>query len=161
MAERPAGPRARLRAALARRARDEEGTVLVMVPAGLLVMILLGAMAFDLSLAFAGERRVADLAASWANDAATQVSDATFYGTSESQVRLDPLRVEQVVLAARAGLVDPGLEDLVAEATVLPDGVSVEVRVAARVPFLFLDAVPGMRFREVDATSVATLVVGG
>ncbi len=141
------------------RSHDEDGSVLVMVPAGFLVMIMLGAMAVDLSLAFAGERRVADLAASIANAAASQVDDTVFYGTAGSDVQIDQGRVA-ILLAAEQLLAeqDPALVGVQVTAG-FPDALSVAVTVTADVPYLFLDAIPGMGSRRVDATSVATLVI--
>lgn len=138
--------------------QDEDGSILIMVPAGFLVVILLGAMAVDLSLMFANERRVADLAASMANAAAAQVDDAAFYGTG-SPVVLDHDRVGQLLEAERLlAEQDPGLVDVEVTA-MFPDALTVAVTVTADVPYLFLDAIPGMRARRVDATSVASLVL--
>ncbi len=138
---------------------DEDGSILIMVPAGFLVMILLGAMAVDLSLMFASERRVADLAASMANAAAAQVDDAAFYGTSGSTVALDRERIGQLLEAERLlAEQDPGLLD-VAVSVAFPAPLSVAVTVTADIPYLFLDAIPGMGSRRVDATSVASLVL--
>ncbi len=131
--------------------------MLILVPVGLLVIILLGAMAFDLSLAFAGERRVADLAASWANDAAASISDDAFYSAGQV-VEIDLDRARDAVEARLAALDDPGLtvDDVRVERL---DPVTLRVTVTGRVPLLFLDAVPGMGERVVESTSVVSLVV--
>lgn len=145
-----------LRAAAAR-LDDQDGTVLVLVPVGLLIIIMLGAMAFDLSLAYAGERRVADLAASWADDAATRVDDLAFYGGG-NDVAIDLDLAREVVLARADELDDPGLfvDDVEVD---LLDPTTIRVTVTGRVPLLFLDAVPGMAERVVASTSIVRLVV--
>lgn len=137
---------------------SQDGSVLLLVPVGLLVILLLGALAVDLSLAFAGERRVADLAASWAEAATAEVSDAAFYAGGGA-VELDEAEMRTRVLAELAVLDEPGLRDVSVRVRRL-DARTVEVAVSADVPRLFLDAAPGMRSRRVDAVAVAVLVVG-
>jgi hypothetical protein len=132
----------------------ERGSVLALMPVAVLVFIVLGSLTVDASLAFLGEREVANLASAVANDAATQGIDVVrYYGTGE--LVIDPVRVREVADAAlaRSGL--DHLEDLTIETDVI--GESVVVRVRARVRSLFSRALPGgLETREVAASSRAT-----
>lgn len=137
------------------RERDgEHGSVLALMPVAVLVFIVLGSLVVDASLAFLGEREVANLASAVANDAATQGIDVVrYYGTGD--LIIDPVRVREVADAAvaRSGL--DHLEDLTIETDVI--GESVVVRVRARVRSLFSRALPGgLETREVAASSRAT-----
>ena len=135
--------------------RDRErGSVLALMPVAVLVFIVLGSMAVDASLAFLGEREVANLASAVANDAATQGIDVVrYYGTGE--LVIDPVRVREVADAAvaRSGL--DHLEGLTIETDVIGDAVVVRVR--AQVRSLFSRALPGgLELREVAASAQAT-----
>lgn len=142
------------------RGEGEEGTILLLVPAGLLVMILLGAMAFDLSLAYAGERRIADLAASWANDALARLDLEAFYSGAQ-RLRLDQDAARRAVLEAWAASDDPGVAIVLPPEVSFPDPLTIVVQVTGEVPLLFLDVLPGMHSRTVETVSSASLVVTG
>ena len=135
--------------------RDRErGSVLALMPVAVLVFIGLGSLAVDASLAFLGEREVANLASAVANDAATQGIDVVrYYGSGD--LVIDPVRVRAVADAAvaRSGL--DHLEGLTIETDVVGD--SVVVRVSAKVRSLFSRALPGgLELREVAASAQAT-----
>lgn len=132
----------------------ERGSVLALMPVAVLVFIVLGSMAVDASLAFLGEREVANLASAVANDAATQGIDVVrYYGTGE--LVIDPVRVREVADAAMARSGLDHLEGLTIETDVVGD--SVVVRVRAQVRSLFSRALPGgLELREVAASAQAT-----
>ena len=135
--------------------RDRErGSVLALMPVAVLVFIGLGSLAVDASLAFLGEREVANLASAIANDAATQGIDVVrYYGSGD--LVIDAARVREVAdaAAARSGL--EHLEGLTIETDVVGD--SVVVRVRAQVRSLFSRALPGgLELREVAASAQAT-----
>lgn len=71
-----------------RRRRDEDGNVLALVPVAIIVLLGLAALAIDGALLYLAERRVTDLAAAAATDAAGYLDDQTFY--AEGRVELDP-----------------------------------------------------------------------
>ncbi len=82
--------------------RSERGGVLLLFPVGLLVVVLLGAIAVDLGNVWLQQRRLADATDSAANDAVT-------YGLDQDRLRrhgdlaLDPERVREAVLASVSG----------------------------------------------------------
>lgn len=139
----------------------EEGTILLMVPAGLLVMIMLGAMAFDMSLAYAGERRIADLAAGWANDALVRIDLDQFYAADDQEIRLDQDAARAAVRDAWLALDDPGVILANPPLVSFPDPLTIRVEIVGEVPLLFLDVVPGVHSRVIDTVSTASLVVTG
>jgi len=61
--------------------------VLLLVPAGVLIVIALGAMAVNAALLFQGERRAANVASSVANDVATLALDVDYF-RAEGEYRL-------------------------------------------------------------------------
>lgn len=134
----------------------ERGSVLMLMPAAVLVLLVLAAITVDHACVFLGEREVADAAAAAANDVATLVDEAHYRATGE--VRLECDRAQQVADAAFAAR-EP--------AWLLGGGVEVvacggdRVRVVARgdVGFVFAKAIPGAADRatvEAAATAVAT-----
>lgn len=134
---------------------DQTGSVLALMPAAVLVFIVLGSLAVDSAVAYLGEREVSNLAASVANDAATEGIDLPrFYASGE--VVLDPVRVQAVAEQALSANAGRHLQGLTIETDVV--GVDrVLVRVRARVRSLFARALPnGYEDREVGATAEAT-----
>jgi hypothetical protein len=120
----------------------------MLMPAGVLVVLLLGAIAFDLSLVFLRQRQASSLATDVANDVATAALDEDAF-RSEGVFRLDPERAEELGV----GLV--GVSDLTevvqdVEVEVIgPD--EVRVRVVLQVDYVFARAIPGAS----DGTTVA------
>ena len=140
------------------RERSQRGSVLMLVPAAVLVLIALAAIAVDSAIVFMAQRQAGDIAAAAANDAAgAALSEGAFYGGGA--VALDPARVATVAadaVAARGG----GL-DLVGPPSIVVRGRQVCVTVQARVRYLFSPAVPGApRGRTVTARAAATAVEG-
>lgn len=130
----------------------------MLVPAGVLVTLLLGAICFDLSLVFLRQRQASSVAADVANDLATTALDvATFRATGD--YALDPTRADargRDLLAAS----DLGEDVVDASITVTaPDTVTVRVTVA--VDYVFAAAIPGAADgTEVTATATAVAAVG-
>ena len=86
--------------------RRDRGSVLLLFPAGVLVVLLLGAIAVDASIAFLGQREIANAVAAAANDAATaSLSDAAFYGSGD--IALDQARATDLAEARVRGALDP------------------------------------------------------
>lgn len=126
----------------------------MLMPAAVMVVLVLGAIAFDLTVVHLGEREVADAASAAANDAVT-------HGLDEDALRnhgtylLDPGRVDEAVqrsLAAR------GLTDHAPTVVIQPLGADgVEVTVAMQVDYVFARALPGPSSTTVEATARATV----
>lgn len=118
----------------------ERGSVLMLMPAAVLVFLVLGALCVDYGAVFVAERDLSNAAAAAANDAAAQAIDLErFYRTGELVV--DRSRATEV---ARASVTAKGLDHLepvVEDVQVV--GATVTVTVAGRARHLFAGAVPG------------------
>jgi hypothetical protein len=134
------------------------GSVLMLMPAGVLIVLLLGAIAFDLSLLFLRQRQASSVVGDVANDLATQaVDEAAFRATGT--YRLDPDRAEALgrTLIAQSDIaldvVDVDIDVLGADA--------VQVSVVVRVDYVFARAIPGADDgSEVRATATAVAATG-
>ncbi len=87
-----------------RRWLAQDGNTLVLMPAAVLILLGLAAMALDTATLFLGERRLVDVTSSIAHDAVASVDEARFYDPEIDTVELDAARVgvrAQQLLAAQ------------------------------------------------------------
>jgi hypothetical protein len=128
----------------------------MLMPAAVLIVMVLGAIAVDLSVVRMGQRELIAVAGDAANDAVT-------IGLDEGALRsgrgyhLDAERVEDAVAATLAakGILD----DLAEPPTVTIDGdTTVTVQLARRVPHLFAKALPGAPDDELVRATVTARV---
>lgn len=128
----------------------------MLMPAGALVVLLLGAIAFDLSLVFLRQRQVSSLAADVANDVASLALDVPTFRESGS-FELDPERADGL---GRSLLDASDLADHLTSATISVTGSdTVTVRVTMEVDYVFAKAIPGAADGTTvtaSATAVAT-----
>lgn len=123
----------------ARGARDR-ASVLMLMPAGVLVVLLLGAIAFDLSLVFLRQRQASSVAVDVANDLATAALDEEGF-RADGRFELDPARADALGRSLVAAS-DLGPDVVAVEVSVIaPD--AVEVRVVVGVDYVFARAIPG------------------
>jgi Flp pilus assembly protein TadG len=121
---------------------EQRGSVLMLMPAAVLIFLVLGALCVDFGAVYGGQRELSNAAAAAANDAASQAIDvAHYYATGE--LRLVPARAWAVAEAAVAAHDLDRLDAHVVD-VVVGDG-TVTVRLGGRVAFLFAKAVPGGR----------------
>lgn len=134
---RPAGTE-RHRPGLRQRA-DDRGSVLMLVPAAVLIVLVMASIAVDMSLVHLRQRQAHDLAARAANDAATAAADQGALRSGAYVVDADSARrvVASVVAASDLAphVVGPP------EVVVSPEGV--EVLVALEADYIFAGVVPG------------------
>jgi hypothetical protein len=116
--------------------------VLLLMPAAVLIVIVLGAIAVDAAVVFLGEREASSLATAAANDAATAIDDDVL--RAGGGFVLDQDRARRIALAAIAGT-SSDLDDLGVEVTFpTVDGeTAVRVVVRGRVHHVFAQALPG------------------
>lgn len=144
----------------ARARNGERGSALLLFPAGLLILLVLAAICFDLTLAFQRKRQLVEVADGAASDAVTA-------GLDQAQLRatgeycLDRDRVRRSV-AASVGAGELPVEvvaiRLTTTSSACPTGV--EVTLAANAPYPFAQAVPGMPAAvHLEATSRARAIV--
>lgn len=134
----------------------QRASVLMLMPAGLLVVLLLGAISFDLSLLFLRQRQASSTAADIANDLASAALDDARFRSTGSYV-LDPERAASLG-ASLAEASDVGEEIRSLDVTVLGDD-AVEVTIVLEVDYVFAQAIPGAAdSATVQATATATAV---
>ncbi len=126
---------------LNRRATGDAGSSLMLMPVAVLIVLLLGAIAVDLSVVRLAHRDLLDVAASAANDAATDGLDPDHYrrtGTYEIDLARAYTALDRTIehrhlanpVTARLITAGPG-----------PDEITVELE--SSVPALFAKALPG------------------
>jgi Flp pilus assembly protein TadG len=128
------------------------------VPAGVLVLVVLGAIAVDAAVAFLGQREVSNAAAAAANDAVVVgLSDRAFY--TSGLLEVDEARALDVARRAVLARASRGVE--VVDVSVTAEGARVCVTVRGRVPYVFGRALPFVRSSaSVQGRAGATAVAG-
>lgn len=128
--------------------------MLMLVPAGILVLLVLAAIAVDTAIVLAAQRDLAHRTAAVAGDVANvAVDDASFYSSGAVQLRED-VAAMQVRLAFPPERPPAGYDSWAAAART--DGRRVTVSATAEVRYLFAPAIPGTpRSTTVQATSTA------
>lgn len=128
------------------------------MPAAVVVLFALAAIAVDLSLVFLGERELAEAAQAAANDAAAVVDETRFRVSGE--VAIDCVAAPSVAAASFAARHPDWMAGARLEVvSCRPD--RVEVAATGRVAHVFGRALPGTpETAVVDAAASATPVVG-
>jgi Flp pilus assembly protein TadG len=140
------------------RARRADGSALLLFPAAVLVMMVLGAITVDFSIAFLGERELAGATAAAANDVAARALDnRQFY--QDGVLALDPVVAVQLATDEVRSALDARRYHDVRVTVRLAEGArAVEVTASARVDYLFARALPaGPDGARVAATTTASL----
>lgn len=117
------------------RARSARGSVLMLMPVAVLIVLLLGAIAVDSAIVYLGQRQARNVAFDAANDAAGAGLDLDAARTS-GEIVYDPDRVRAIAAQAVAAA---GIDDLELVSAV-PDGDGVVVTVRRTVAHLFVQA---------------------
>lgn len=143
--------------------RDRErGSVLMLVPAAVLVLFVLGSIAVDSSIAFLAQRELTSAAAAAANDAAgAALSEESFYrgGGEPGRIVLDEAAAREVAAASFDARDVRGVTDPRTTVVVAVDQVCVTV--TGQVDYIFAKAIPGgPKGRTVTGRAVATAVQG-
>lgn len=138
-----------------RRGYGDQGSSLMLMPVAVLVVLLLGAIAFDLSVVQLAHRDLLDIAASAANDAATEALDQTAFRTSGQYV-LDPGRA---VASLARSLQRHHVDHLVTARSITIGGAGdqVTVELERTVDYVFARSLPGARGTTVRAHATATV----
>ena len=130
---------------------DERATALVLVPALMLVLLTLGAIAVDLTAMHGAHRSAHRIVSSAADDAAGMLDTRLIQQTGE--LRIDPAASAMVADAQVRTAQLPGTQVGPTEVTVSGDGTTVRVRVRVRIEHILLPSVPGAA--ESDILTVA------
>jgi len=142
-----------------RRDRRVRGSALMLVPAALLIVLVLGALAIDAAVSFGAQRDLAAALSAAANDAVTIGLDEEHLRTT-GEYRLDPDRVEAAVTASlrRRGALDGLLEPVRWRI----DGPTVTVEAVGWAAHVVTPVIPGApRGRVIPASARAAVVLRG
>lgn len=127
--------------------RSPRGSVLMLMPAAVLVVLLLGAIAFDMSLVFLRQRQASTVVVDVANDLASVAFDeAAFRATGRFELDGHRARALGLALLDQSDVAD----EIVAAEITLPDAQTVSVAITVRVDYVFARSVPG----AADGTTV-------
>ena len=134
----------------------EHGSVLMLMPAAVLVLMMLGAVAVDAAVVFMAQRELENATAAAANDAAVAALDESlFYECGE--LGIDTTRAAEVASAALAARTADAVEVTGAPAVTvqaLSEGpLTVSVAATGSVRTIFAPAVGGLRDEEVTAVT--------
>lgn len=124
------------------RRTGDRGSALMLVPAGVLVVVLLGAVAVDLSAAHLAQRRLVQVTERAADDAAGMLDRDSL--RAGGPVRTNPAQATALARMHLASLDVPGLEHQWVDVAVAPNGNEVSVRSGATVRRLFGRGLPGV-----------------
>lgn len=139
------------------RRRPESGSALALVPAGLLVLVLLGALAVDSAVTYLGQQQLHDALTAAANDAAGAAIDNTVFYRN-GHVVLDASRAQTIVCESVAAQHFSQLRQV--RIWVSVEGPDITVRGTAVVDAVFGRAIPGFATRSVSAGVDAVAVSG-
>ncbi len=123
---------------------SERGSVLMLMPAAVLVVVVLAAMAVDFAILFLGERELADVAAAAANDASAAALDRDAFYDCRGLV-LNAGRARDVATAAVTARTSDAVRLSAVDVTVANGPARPQVTVAVRgtVALVFSTALPG------------------
>ena len=132
----------------------------MLVPAAVLVLVILAAIAVDNSVVLLGQRELANAAAGAANDAATVAIDVDRLRRDDCIEVLDERAYEVAVEAAL--LQTDAVEVVPSDIEVTVSDLAVTVSMSGTVEHLFAKAIPGdRRTTRVSARSTAELRTAG
>jgi Flp pilus assembly protein TadG len=135
-----------------RTGRTEGGSVLMLVPAGFLILMLFAGIAVDSAAAYLGQRQLSDALSAAANDAATAgLDDADYYRSGA--VTLDPATTATAVCRSLQAQGDGDLHRLTI--AIGTSGAVVEVRGTAEIDAVFGRLIPHFGVRQVSAQVTA------
>lgn len=131
--------------------RSSRGSVLMLMPAAVVIVLLLGAIAVDSAILYLEQRQAYNVAFDAANDAAGAGIDRDVARTTGELV-YDPSRVRAVAEAT----VDASATDGLTLVSAVPEGAGVAVTVEVRVRRLFVQAFGGRSTETIRLTARAT-----
>jgi uncharacterized membrane protein len=121
-------------------AHRDRASVLMLMPAAILILFLLASISIDLSLLFLRQRQASSVAIDVANDLASAAFDEGVF-RSTGEFELDPGRADEL---GQAFVAASDLASAIEDVQVTVVGADrVEVRLTVRVEYVFAGAIPG------------------
>ena len=141
--------------------RDDRGSALMLIPAGVLVLLVLAAIAVDSAVVFMAQRELNNRAAAAANDIAGMlVDDEAFYRSGQVAVVDDDAADRYVDSVFDESDPPAGFERVAADA-VLDRTRRVVVRAEGDVRWIFAGALPGLKGLTTVRAEAETTSIGG
>ena len=138
---------------------SDTGSSLMLVPAAVLVLLMLGSIALDSAVVFLAQRDLSDEAAAVSNDiAGFSAKDASFYEGGAVELS-EPAARAYVALAFDDSRRPAAFRSWAGEVEV--DGRTVTVSAVAEVPYVFAKALPFLPDSTTVRATSATSAVGG
>ena len=146
-----------------RRARGDQGTVLMMLPAAVMIVLMLAAVAVDETGVYLAHRRLHAAAAAAANDAITAGLDLDAFNAT-GEYRLDPARVAAAVSRSLGAQQSETVDAAVVSAPSISVDASgrqtIQLTLTANVRLIFAGAIPGFdNRRRITERASASVVV--
>ena len=142
--------------------RDERGSALMLIPAGVLVLLVLAAIAIDSAVVFLAQRDLNTRAAAAANDiAAMLVDDESFYRGGGKVAVVDETAADRYVDQVFEEADPPKGFERIAGDAVSDRTRRVVVRAEGDVRWIFAGAIPGVKGLTTVRAEVETTTVGG
>jgi hypothetical protein len=139
------------------RLASERGSVMMLVPAGFLVLMMLGALAVDSAATYLAQQQLRDSLTAAANDAVTAgLSNRSFY--SSGALTLDPSQAAVFVCLSVSAQSDQDLHNV--RLWMAVDGAAIRLEGTATVDAVFGRAIPGFGERVVRAETTAVAATG-
>lgn len=140
----------------------DRGSMLILMPAGVLIVVLLGTLAVDSSILFLGERELSDLTAAAANDAATAALDADSFYTC-GRLMVDEAEARAVAVAVTAARASDAVDVRSLDVSVRNDRSPPEVTVSASgtVRLVFAPTVAAAGRRVAARSTAVPEILGG
>jgi hypothetical protein len=130
---------------------------MMLVPAGFLVLIILGALAVDSAGTYLAQQQLRDSLTAAANDAVgAGLSSSAFY--SQGLISVDPARAAGVVCLSVAAQPDGDLHQV--RLWMATRGDAIRLRATATVHAVFGRAIPGFGVRPIQASTSAVAESG-
>jgi hypothetical protein len=134
--------------------RDDRASALMLMPAGVLIVLLLGSIAFDFSLVYLRQRQAQNVAVGAANDAATAGVDQELL-RRVGVYEIDDVDATQVALDS---IERSDIADIVTIDEIRVAGNEVTVELTVEIEYVFARALPfapSSRTVAVQATAIA------
>lgn len=131
----------------------------MLVPAGLLILMILGAISVDSAIAYSAKRELQNEAAAIANDVATSAVSPESVSINGPAVNPDPTLVDELAQQRFALNRSTDARVKLQKIETAVDGQTVTISIKGSVDYIFAKAVPGIEHTQAVSASASTNLV--
>lgn len=135
----------------------ERGTVLILVPTMMLVLLSLGAIAIDLTAIHLSQRAIHRVVSAAADDAAGMIDTRQIQ--IDGSVRIDAAKAARTITAHLRSASLPGTPRGTPEVAIANDGLSLTVQVVVEVDHILLRSMPGASQSELITVAASARIL--